>query len=218
MIASSLIDKQIPVLDTQMPVNQAKDLMEESKLFHLPVVKNKKFIGIVSYDELELLKGENDLAMIAPQIFSTVSPQAHFFEIWSRMVEDHITGIAVVDDQENYLGFIRQEALIQFYAKSFALTEPGCIVLLSMRKMDYSLSRIASLVEEVGHHVLSGFVMEKTDPSEIIITLKLNAIDPEPVINSFLRHQIDVEGVYSENEFTDIIRDRYEQLMSYLNV
>ncbi len=218
MIASSLTDAHIPTLDSQMTVSQARELMERSRLFHLPMVKEKAYAGVYSFDVLDGMTPSRLLATVDPLKCSTVLPNTHFFEIWSRMVEDRISGIAVVDADGTYVGFIRQEILIQLYAKSFALTEPGCILILSMRKSDYSMQRIAALVEEHGYHILSSFVMEKTEKSDLLITLKLNAVDPNRLINTFDRFEIEIEGIFSENEFSDILQDRYEQLMNYLNV
>lgn len=218
MIAGSLIDISIPSLHPNDTMRRAEQVMRELRLLHLPVVLDDKFVALLAMEDLEGKSKDGKIKDLTLQRKNSVLNQAHFFEIWSQLAEEQLSCIAVVDEQDNYKGSISRDSLIQFYARSFALTDPGCIVVISMRKMDYSLAKIAALVEEEGYVILSNFVSEKAVNNEILITLKLNGIDPQPIINTLTRHDIDIVGVFSEDEFSDSIKDRYNLLMSYLNV
>jgi acetoin utilization protein AcuB len=98
------------------------------------------------------------------------------------------------------------------------MTEPGCIIVLNQRKLDYSLAKIATLVEEYDSVILSAFVTETSDSGNIFITIKLNRTDPQPIVHSLRRHDIDIVGVFSEESFSDLLKDRFTMLMNYLNI
>ena len=97
-------------------------------------------------------------------------------------------------------------------------TEPGCIIVLSQRKLDYSLAKIATLVEEYDCVILSSFVTETSDLENVLITIKLNRTDPQSIIKSLRRHDIEIVDVFSEENFSDIMKERFNMLMSYLNL
>ena len=50
------------------------------------------------------------------------------------------------------------------------------------------------------------------------VTLKLNRHDLSRVTASLRRHEYEVKETFSEIEYADPMRERYDSLMSYLNV
>ncbi len=219
MIALNFIDKELIALHGAETAKQSLELMKKLELTELPVLDGIHFKGMIT--ETELLKSVDDsisVGQIPLHIFESVNQQCHFFEIWSRLVEVHLSCIAVVNEENEYIGSIKQQSLVQFYKQSFALTEPGCIIVLNQRKRDYSLAKIAALVEEHDCVILSSFVTETSDLEHILITIKLNRTEPELIIKSLQRHDIDIVDVFSEETFSDLLKDRFNMLMSYLNI
>jgi predicted transcriptional regulator len=219
MIALNFIDKELIALTGEETAGQGLGLMRKMGVTELPVLEGILYKGMISETELKNTVDQNTpVANIPLQIFESVEKQCHFFEIWSRLVEAHLSCIAVVNEENEYLGCIRQQNLVQFYKQSFALTEPGCIIVLSQRKIDYSLAKIAALVEEHDSVILSSFVTETSDLENILITIKLNRVESELIVKSLQRYDIEIVDVFSEENFSDILKDRFNMLMSYLNV
>lgn len=219
MIAFNFIDKELIALSGEETVDQSLGLMKKMGLTELPVLEGIFYKGMISETELLNVKDHNEIVANLPlKIFDSVEKQCHFFEIWSRLVEAHLSCIAVVNEENQYLGCIRQQNLVQFYKQSFALTEPGCIIVLSQRKIDYSLAKIAALVEEHDCVILSSFVTETSDLENILITIKLNRVESDLIVKSLQRYDIEIVDVFSEENFSDILKDRFNMLMSYLNV
>lgn len=219
MIAFNFIDKEISVLKGNETKEQALELMHKMELTELPVLEGILYKGMIT--EAELSKQENSYEFIYQvplQVIETVDLQCHFFEIWSRLVQSHLSCISVVNENNEYQGCIRQKSLVQFYKQSFALTEPGCIIVLNQRKLDYSLAKIATLVEEYDTVILSSFVTETASSENILITIKLNRTDPQSIVHSLRRHDIEIVDVFSEESFSDLFKDRFNMLMSYLNI
>lgn len=99
---------------------------------------------------------------------------------------------------------------------SFA--EPGGIVVLEMNRRDYSLATLARLAEEEDTKVLSTFVTSTADSETVHVTLKLNRQDIGRVIDAYERHEYEVRETYPELLFPDHLKERYDSLMTYLNV
>ena len=87
-----------------------------------------------------------------------------------------------------------------------------------MRKMDYSLEKIAQIVEEHKAVILSSFVSEKAERNEIYLSLQINLNDPTSILNDFVRYDIEIVKVFSKQSVQNVHEERYNELMHYLNV
>jgi len=218
MIALNFIDKQLNAFSVKETAGNATDYLEQSGLTEAIVLDDKHFIGMISKEDLLECGKTKTLGEISCQIHDSVGPQSHFFEIWTRIVENHLSCIAVVNDHDEFIGIISKQSLIQFYGQCFAMSEPGCILVLSQRRMDYSLSKIARIIEEQDCNVLGTFVSEASDSGSLFITLKLNCQDAQGIVNSLQRYGIEVVELFSEERFNDPLQERFNMLMSYLNL
>lgn len=219
MIALNFIDKDLLTLNGEETVKAALDLLKRMELQELPLVVGNYYKGMVALQDLTGISNQEILVkQIELLTTENVDQHCHFFEIWSRLMQLHLSCIAVTSENREYLGTIRLSTLMQFYKQSFALTEPGSIIVISMRKLDYSLAKIASIVEEQDTVILSSFVTETTDPENILITIKLNRTEAQSIIQSLQRYDMDIIDVFSEESFSDIMKERFNMLMSYLNI
>jgi len=193
--------------------------MNINYLKHLPVVDKNRLVTLVSeeqlmrYDKNLLIK---DIEESANAKFCR--EQDHIFEVISLLAEEKLTTIPVLDNEDNYIGFITQEDLIQFYASSFSFKEPGGIIVLEVNRRSYSLSEISRIVEMENAAILSTFLNDVQDSSNIIVTLKVNLNEIQPIIRAFERYDYTVKASFTEQENIDDLKERYDMLMSYLNV
>ena len=219
MIASELISKTLAPLRTSDTGEEALTIMNIYHVKHLPIVNNEQLLGVVSEEDVLVSDmgeavGSYNLSLIKP----FVNQKDHLFEVMSMMAENKLSVIPVIDDDENYLGLITQEDLIQFYAKSFSFTEPGSIMVLETKKRDYSLAEISRIVEEESAAILSCFLSENGDSDSVFVTLKINKQDLQKIMASFERYDYIIKGSFSEDEYIDELKERYDSLMNYLNV
>ena len=219
MIASQLISSLIMPLTTSDTGEESITLMSINHVKHLPIVNNTQLLGLIS--EADILSHDMNEAIGSYQL-SLVRPYAyesdHLFEVMSKMASNHLTVIPVVDNEENYMGLITQEDLLQFYASSFSFTEPGSIIVLETNKRGYSLAEISKIVEEEGAAVLSSFLSSDDSSTSVLVTLKINLQENGRVISALERYDYEVKGSFSEFEYIDELKERYDALMSYLNV
>ncbi|MFZ1751627.1 MAG: CBS domain-containing protein, partial [Saprospiraceae bacterium] len=142
----------------------------------------------------------------------------HIFEVMTKMGRYKLTMIPVIDEKENYLGVITMEDLLQYFATHFSFAENGSIVILESTKGDYSLAAIARIAESEDISILSSFLNTVPDTNRVYITLKLNRQDINVFKASLERFGYDVSATFSEVGYHEGLKDRYDSLMSYLNV
>lgn len=219
MIAKNLISSEVTPLRTSDTGNEAITLMNVFCVKHLPIVNNEQFLGLISEEDiyqnnLEEAIGSFSLSLTRP----FVRESEHLFEVMSKMAKGELTVIPVVDDADNYIGLITQDDLLQFYAKSFSFSEPGSILVLETTKPNYSLSEISSIVEQESAVILGTFLTYDDRSNAVYVTLKINKTNIQHIIASFQRHDYIITGSFYEEEYFDSFKNRYDSLMSYLNV
>jgi hypothetical protein len=103
-------------------------------------------------------------------------------------------------------------------ATTAAVSNPGGILVLELNANDFSMVEISRIIEENDAKMLSMYVTSPADSTRLELTIKLNRIDIQPVIQSFLRHDYTIKASFFESDYFDNLRDRYDLLMTYLNV
>lgn len=219
MIAKELISQTIDSLRTSDTGEETIAMMGIYHVKHLPIVNNEQFLGMISEEDI-LDKNMNEA--IGSYRLSMLKPYAHqndhLFEVMKLMAENKLTVIPVVDNGNKYLGLITQEDLIAFFAISFSFAESGSILVIETDKINYSLAEIARIVEGEGGSILAAFLTRMEDSTKIQITLKLNQMSVGRIVASLERFDYNINGAFTENKYEDILKNRYDSLMSYLNV
>lgn len=220
MLASELISNSIPPLRTADSVQTALDRMVEFKLFHLPLVNEAQFLGIIAEEELmqnrhpEESLGGLSLTIINPFVYQ----DAHVYDVIRLCHQLQLSIIPVLDYKKNYLGVISEHNLIEYAASICAVNEPGGIIVLEINNRNNSLSHMARIVEGDNAQVLSSYVQTFHDSTRIEVTLKINKTELSGIISSFERHNYQVKAVFNSTITDDGTEDRYNSLMNYLNV
>jgi len=218
-----LMNDFVPTLHKTDRASTALTWMDEFKVRHLPVIdhQSQKYLGLVS--ESELLNVDDDEKTIS-KIYKTIprpfiSENEHFFAALNFVTSLNLTVLPVVDNDQKYLGLITCDNLLRQIAETLSVANPGGIIILNINQNDFSLAEIVRIVESNDTKILSTSVKTIPNNPNMIVTLKLNRINIEPVIQTFNRFQYDIRAYYGENEKDEeLIRERYNSLMTYLNV
>jgi hypothetical protein len=100
------------------------------------------------------------------------------------------------------------------------LTETeNSLLILEIPQKDYSLTEVARIVESNNAHVLSLSTLPISGGADILLSLKLDLHDLTAVLRSFERFNYKVVYFYMrEGEVTDTQKERYDELMYYLEM
>lgn len=219
MTARELISHEVDPLRTSDTGEEAIAMMGIYHVKHLPIVNNQQLLGLISEDDIldKTLSepiGSYQLSMLKPY----ANQNDHLFEVMGLLAEYRLTLIPVVDRELQYMGCITQEDLIQYYAKSFSFAEPGSIIVLETDRINYSLAEIARIVEGENGAIIGSFITAVDDSTRVQITIKINQQSIGAIVASLQRFEYFIKGTYSEREYEDVLQDRYDSLMNYLNV
>lgn len=220
MNSGQILSDTYVAVDPSDTVSHALDRMAEHRLLHLPVVKEHVFLGMVSYESLASLKDRDvelavaDLAYMQVHVYEYqhVYDALLFFQLYRLDI------LPVIDKQHTYLGAITQYELINAVGASMSIQEPGAIIVLEMNKRDNALSQIARIVESNDAQVLNSAVRVFPDSSQVEVAVKVNKADISAIVATFLRFDYAVKATFNDDNSGDTSRERYEQLMNYINM
>jgi len=219
MMASSFIDETIIPLKTSDSIYFAIDFFKEFSIRQLPVVHDNLCIGILSLDDID----DEDIydLPILDYInlnYSFASNNDHIYEVMRAISEQASTLFPVLDENNNYIGSITLSSLFNNYVNCAAFIQPGSILVLEIDKKNYSLSEIARIVESENKVILSSLLSSNVESAVLEITLKLNSVQIQNLITTFERFGYNIKATFNEEDFMDTLKNRYESLMTYLNV
>jgi acetoin utilization protein AcuB len=221
MLAKDLLSDSVIPLKTSDEAVNALAWMDELRVAHMPIVNNEKFLGLISESDILSLNaideplGNHKLSLSRPYVFY----YQHFYDVIRLVASQKLSLVPVLDANENYIGCITLSRIVEEMANISSVQQPGGIIVLEVNDHDYSLSEIARIVESNDAKVLSAYVNSFPESTRLEITVKVNKIDLSPIIQTFNRYNYTILASFSEeSKFDELLNDRFESLMNYLNI
>jgi acetoin utilization protein AcuB len=220
MITKEILSETIAPLNPSDSAAFALGIMDEFKISHLPIVQNLSFQGLIS--DTDIYNFNNFDEPVINHILSLgqvyVTEHQHIYDAIKIFSTLSLSLLPVVTENKQYLGIITQSDLIKHLAGIFAINNPGGVIILEINEKDYSLTEIAKIVESNDAKVLSLSITSFPDSTKLEVTVKLNRMDIESVLQTFNRYNYSVKASFSENLNLESLRERFDSLMKYLNV
>jgi len=195
--------------------------LDENRLQDMPVVENAKLIGSISDNDIYAF-GDPDLPLKKQKLAikkDFVYDHQHLMDVMKVMASSKLTMLPVVDENENYVGYISQARLISKLSEILEVENPGSIIILEINQNDYVLSEIAQIIESQDAKILNLFVVNSSNTTKADVILKINTFEIQSLIQTFNRYNYIIKATYTENEkMYDDLRDRYDSLMKYLSI
>jgi acetoin utilization protein AcuB len=220
MVTKDYIKDIIPPLKKTDTVVRALQWMAAFRIDHLPVVDEKKYVGIIT--ESELLKCTNQnltLDEISP-VYNPVFiyESQYIYDALQFISNHHLSVIPVLNAANNYMGLLTVVDVVEGFAQTKSVKTPGGIIIVHIPVKNFSFAEIANVVESNQGTILSSTVNELPDPTTYEVIIKINKIDLTRILAGFYRHNINVVASYNHADVSGDMQNRYDSFMSYLNV
>lgn len=220
MITKELLSESIAPLNPSDSAAFALGIMDEFKISHLPIVQNLTFQGLISdsdiynFNNFDEPVGNHNLSLSQ----AYVTENQHIYDAIKIFSTLSLSLLPVITANNQYLGMITQADLIKHLAGIFAINNPGGVIILEINEKDYFLTEIAKIVESNDAKLLSLSITSFPDSTKLEVTLKLNRMDIESILQTFNRYNYSVKASFSENLNYESLKERFDSLMNYLEV
>jgi CBS domain-containing protein len=220
MIARELITNDVPPIRSSETVEKALNWLDEFKVTHLAVVDGVEYQGLISenilYDAVssDITIAELNLTLNRPFIYE----DRHIYEVMKMVSEMQLSIAPILDKSDNYLGLTTLPSLMHLIANTASISEPGSVIVLELNQNDYSLGHLAQIIEGDDTKILSTYITSASDSTLMEVTIKLNRKNIQGVLQALARYDYVVNASYSEIDYQEDMKDRFESLMKYLDM
>jgi predicted transcriptional regulator len=115
MLTADLINQNIPRLQLQDTVSKARQLVNDFKLTHLPVVSENKFLGLISEEDLIDVEDRKIPIELIQNCFVNVSVQddVHFLNAVNSSNQFDTNVVPVLNKAADFIGVITTSDLLK---------------------------------------------------------------------------------------------------------
>lgn len=225
MVAIEAISKEIPPISKETGLDEALRTMDSYRVDQLPVMDDGRYLGLVYH--ADILAHHNDQQKIADLesdlIKVYVDKNQHLYELVKVADEFDLTLIPVLEDNEEdgeseWVGTVLLHDLIRWFAHAVSIKEPGGIIVISVDRKDFAMSQIGQIVEGNEARILSSYISSEPGSHTLDVILKLDRQDVDAVIQTFERYDYRIKATYQESRIEDDLRDKFDELMNYINM
>lgn len=218
MLVNDYISKDFQPIDGSQSVEYAMELIHQYSLTHVPVFRGNNFIGNLSKETLEEqdvdvklhdLKAYNELFYI--------NQNGSLLEAIQKFHQFNTNILVVLTVEMQYLGFILMEDVISALSAMPFISEPGSIMVVEVAQRQFSISEISKIAESNNARIIGLFVTAYEN-DKVQIALKLIGESLSSVVETFERFNYTVLFKFYKDERDDLMKDRFDMLMKYLDV
>ena len=220
MIARELITNDVPPIRSSETVEKALNWLDEFKVSHLAVVDGTQYQGLISEDILydaassDMTIAELSVTLNRPFIYE----DRHIYEVMKMVSEMQLSIAPILDISDNYIGLTTLPALMHLISNTTSISEPGSVIVLELNQNDYSLGHLAQIIEGDDTKILSTYITSAADSTLMEVTIKVNRKNIQGVLQALARYDYVVNASYSEIDYQEDMKDRFDSLMKYLDM
>lgn len=220
MLTADLINKNIPRLQLQDTIGKALQLIIDFRVSHLPVVADKKFLGLLSEEDL-LDQDDERLTIETLQknfIPDSVLVTVHFLNAVNFSIQHDANIVPVVNASMDFIGVITTPDLLKTLGNFSGADEIGGLIVLEMERSQFAISEISRIVESNDSHILHLNTQVNADNGLLTLTLHINNREIAPVVATFERYDYLVTYSFGTQNLHDEVNANYDHLIKYLDI
>ncbi len=220
MIVKELIRYDCPIAKPEHCVSEVLDMMYDYKISQIPYIDGTDYMALLDEEQIDEMNSDMALKEQVRNIFFNpfISENQHIIKAISLFGHHKLTMLPVLNDEKQYTGVLMSEDLLAALGILFSFNQEGAIIILEVSPYNYSLSQIAQIIESNDAKILHLFVTELVEKNNLEIIICINQAFVHRILQTFYRYNYTIKSIFSSDENTDDLQNRYGLLMRILNV
>ncbi|MCI4443668.1 MAG: CBS domain-containing protein [Lentimicrobium sp.] len=215
---TNYITNDFKAIDSQDSIAVVQEFFDELTFSHFPVIEEEIYIGSIASDDIETFDSSKK---IIDYRYSLEGFFARNTMIWLDVLEvfakNNSNLVPVLDEKNKYVGYYEIGDIMKFFHETPFLKEPGGLIVVKKRTLDYSMGEITQIVENNNGKILGLFVSE-TDSENTQVTIKISLGVINEIIQSFRRYNYEIISEHFEDNYINTLKERSDYLDKYLNI
>lgn len=169
MMVQNWMTKDVIALDIEDPVRRASELLMDKGLQLLPVRRQGKLVGVVTRCDLKRLTGKTDpeLCLTSPGMSElkakdimtrepiTIPPDYTIEEAAEVIVERHIPGCPVLDQEGRIVGVITKADILKALVSAPGITRIGVVFGIQAQESEGCVTNVLSVIRKYGAQLMA---------------------------------------------------------------
>lgn len=221
MLAKEILSHRIPIADIHDPIAHVPEADTWHPEGYVAINRNGLFWGLLHNSALRT-SGDKTVSLVQLQnqvIRLSVKPEEHILNVLQVMDASQQSCIAVIDEENQFVGEIIQANLIHALAKYLSVDNAhyGKII-LSIPQVHYNLSEIVRIVQsnDATIYQLNTRIEETT--GLLIATITISRKDISSIVATFQRYEYDILNYFGDELFDNTLKENYDLLMKYIHL
>lgn len=204
MLIEEMMTKNVYTLQLEHSIDEAFMLMNEKKIRHLPITTiDGTLVGIVS---------DRDIKDALPSTLSSLTTNGSEVRLKEIMTKNPITGHPLdfveeaavlfyehkigclpIISKNKLVGIVTETDLLYKYIELTGAHQPGSQIEIRVPNVPGSLFEVTNFFYEHNANILSVLIYsDKESPSDKILVIRVNTMNPLPIIENIRNHGYDV--------------------------
>jgi len=196
--------KENITLTLKTTIGDAKQMIKQLGLSHLPILEHQKLIGLITCEDVLTL--ENDKKLIDDYnylfVLFTADENQNLIELLSIFASNHANFIPVINVSNNYIGYYALEDILHLFNETPFLNQNGHILIIEKNNKEYSFSQISQIIESNNIKLL-GLYISSLDNEMVQITLKVITEEINNLIQSFRRYNYNIINKVQQDKYLE---------------
>ena len=215
---TNYISNDYKAIDSQETIESIQGFFDDLTFSHFPVVDEGIYIGSIASEDVEHFD-------LHKKIFDYRNSLEGFFArnnmIWMEVLEtfakNNTDVLPVLDESNKYVGYYEISDIIKFFYETAFLKENGGMLVVKKKMVDFSMGKIAQIVESNNAKIL-GLFISNSDSESVEITIKISLGVMNEIIQSFRRYDYEIVSEHNEDNYINTLKERSIYLDKYLNI
>lgn len=208
MFVRMWMSKNLVTVSPDTPIMEARDLMRKNNIRRLPVIKDGKLVGIVTFGdiqeaspsdatslsiwELNYLLAKTTVAEIMTKKVITISPDDTIERAALMMRENKVGGLPVLEDGK-LVGMITESDIFQVMIELMGIKKGGTRITLELENRVGALAEALNVIKEHNVNIASVVTCEeaRTGPDYVVV-VRMETEDFKEIVEDLQRHNIKV--------------------------
>ncbi|MFT4204082.1 MAG: CBS domain-containing protein [Chitinophagaceae bacterium] len=219
MLCRQIAKYDYPVVSMSQSRGEVEKVLKDNGGKAVPVVADGQFMGFVTEEMLGSNKADSVALLFSHLVPQGIGADDHVFRALRLMAHLHVSIIAVLSHNREYVGIITAEDILPAVATLNGLDDaPGGSVTIEMRRSEYSYRTLARLVETNDADILQLNTYVEQDTGLFIVTIKVSREDISNIVATLQRYDYTVRYYFGQETYGNELKANYDALINYLNI
>ena len=176
------------------PLMDAHELMEENKLWMLPVVKKNKLVGYLWKEDVNkalpspaTMLSRHELHSVISKIMVedfvrknpiTITPEADIEDAAEIMAREELPGLAVVSPSGSLVGYINRRIMLDVLVEEMGLHRAGKRFAIGFKDRQGVMAEVSTLISEMGFNLVSAASFYHKDTCILVFRVETEDLTP----------------------------------------